>query len=354
MSFLLRNFCFALPLGFAVSIASAGTDLFKEKVVGPPDVKLEEPWKFNLSMPGWMTGLYGDIGVGNNVSHVEVGFKDIINKIDMIFSMEGEVRKGPFDLRGSLFYYSASEGVGRKGLVKKIDARADQYIADLSFGYRLIEGEKGWLDLRVGARYINLYYRVGLQPNRTAIQETSETIVDNSASAVADEVRDALGKALDGDPDFPVPPLAEEDKQKLIAAAEAIRNDPELQAALASGVASRIAAAKKQATDKLSDALTEELSLTTSLAEDWFDPYIGLEGQYNFNHIFYVKVRTDIGGFGAGSEITWQVDGALGANISKNIYAEAGYRALGIDYDNNGFVYDTIMRGAEVTVGVRF
>ena len=46
--------------------------------------------------------------------------------------------------------------------------------------------------------------------------------------------------------------------------------------------------------------------------------------------------------------------GALGYQISPHIYAELGYRALAADYENDGFVYDVITHGAQLTMGMAF
>jgi hypothetical protein len=44
----------------------------------------------------------------------------------------------------------------------------------------------------------------------------------------------------------------------------------------------------------------------------------------------------------------------LGCQISRNFYAEAGYRYLYVDYQNNGFVYDVSQHGAQIVLGVNF
>jgi len=62
----------------------------------------------------------------------------------------------------------------------------------------------------------------------------------------------------------------------------------------------------------------------------------------------------DIGGFGVGSQLTWQGYGALGCQFTQRIYSEVGYRYLYVDYQHDGFVYDTATRGAQITVGVVF
>ena len=62
----------------------------------------------------------------------------------------------------------------------------------------------------------------------------------------------------------------------------------------------------------------------------------------------------DVGGFGAGSDFTWQV--ALGAayDFSKTISGKFGYRYLSVDYDKGGFAYDMKTRGVHLGLGIRF
>ena len=49
-------------------------------------------------------------------------------------------------------------------------------------------------------------------------------------------------------------------------------------------------------------SLTSRLSQSFSLYEDWFDPFIGVRGRYNFYKPFYLTAEGDVGGFGIGSE----------------------------------------------------
>jgi hypothetical protein len=75
---------------------------------------------------------------------------------------------------------------------------------------------------------------------------------------------------------------------------------------------------------------------------DWFDPFIGVRGRYNFCKPFYLTAEGDVGGFGIGSEITCQGYGAIGCQITRNIFPEAGYRVLYDDYNTTSFVYQAV------------
>ena len=46
--------------------------------------------------------------------------------------------------------------------------------------------------------------------------------------------------------------------------------------------------------------------------------------------------------------------GVLGFMVKPNMYVEAGYRALGQDYNQDGLTYDMITHGALFTMGVTF
>ncbi len=50
----------------------------------------------------------------------------------------------------------------------------------------------------------------------------------------------------------------------------------------------------------------------------------------------------------------WDVAGTLGYQFKENLSAVAGYRALGVDYNHNGFVYDVVQKGPILGVVLHF
>ncbi len=50
----------------------------------------------------------------------------------------------------------------------------------------------------------------------------------------------------------------------------------------------------------------------------------------------------------------WEVEAMLGVNLTRNIFTEVGYRALGADFENNNFVFDTVLHGPQITTGITF
>jgi hypothetical protein len=97
-----------------------------------------------------------------------------------------------------------------------------------------------------------------------------------------------------------------------------------------------------------------ELSLSidqVSASLSWVDPFVGFQGRYEINDKLFVVGRGDIGSFGVGSELTWNLYGAVGTSLSDTTTMEIGYRYLYTDYVTGGFEYDAAMKG--VFIGTR-
>lgn len=79
--------------------------------------------------------------------------------------------------------------------------------------------------------------------------------------------------------------------------------------------------------------------------ETWVDPVVGLKGRANFTSDFYITGWGFIGGFDVSSKFMWDVMGGLGYSTSDSFSIIAGYRGVGVDYSNDGFVYDVVQHG---------
>jgi hypothetical protein len=79
--------------------------------------------------------------------------------------------------------------------------------------------------------------------------------------------------------------------------------------------------------------------------KSWVDPIVGLHGMWDINDRWFLQGGGDIGGFGAGSDLIWQANLALGYRFTDSISALAGYRGLGVDYQSGGFLVDTVAHG---------
>ena len=95
-----------------------------------------------------------------------------------------------------------------------------------------------------------------------------------------------------------------------------------------------------------------------SASEDWIDPFIGARLRVDLTKKLMLGLRGDIGGFGIGSEFSWNASAVLGYRFTRLISAWVGYRALSVDYEKGGgfnsIEYDLIMHGPMIGMGFYF
>lgn len=92
-------------------------------------------------------------------------------------------------------------------------------------------------------------------------------------------------------------------------------------------------------------------------AEDsrtWCDPIIGANLRYDFGKHWYGVVLGDVGGFGVGADLSWNVFGGVGYRFTDWCSATLGYRYLHADYEDNGFLMNANVQGFLLGVGFHF
>ena len=104
------------------------------------------------------------------------------------------------------------------------------------------------------------------------------------------------------------------------------------------------------------DGLLEERRAEAS--KSWVDPLVGVHLFVPLSDTWWIGVRGDVGGFGVGSELTWQAYADIGFRISKLVSVLAGYRALNIDYESGTDLetveLDLMLSGPQVAVAFTF
>lgn len=95
---------------------------------------------------------------------------------------------------------------------------------------------------------------------------------------------------------------------------------------------------------------------TRSLSADeiWWDPLVGARVILPFAERWTVALYGDVGGFGVGSDFTYQVIAGVNWHFSKGFSADAGYRYLYQDFEDDGLVWDIAMHGPFLGLGIRF
>lgn len=90
----------------------------------------------------------------------------------------------------------------------------------------------------------------------------------------------------------------------------------------------------------------------------WWDPIVGAKVSLPLGRKFSFNVQGDIGGFGVGSDLTWQAFPYFGWQFAKWGSLQVGYRFLAIDYENDSgsrpFRYDVTYRGPQAGVTFHF
>lgn len=96
------------------------------------------------------------------------------------------------------------------------------------------------------------------------------------------------------------------------------------------------------------------LEFSGSDGDTWVDPMVGIKGRIDINPSWYLTGWGMVGGFDVGSEFSWDVLGAVGHQLTDRLSIVGGYRALGVDYQDDGFVYDIVQHGPVFGAVYRF
>jgi hypothetical protein len=95
-----------------------------------------------------------------------------------------------------------------------------------------------------------------------------------------------------------------------------------------------------------------------TVSQDWVDPIIGARWWWNFANRWSLIVRGDIGGFGVGSDSTWQALALVDWQPFKNVSFVGGYRALYQDFEDNSsskaFEYEATLHGPLLGVNIKW
>jgi hypothetical protein len=77
----------------------------------------------------------------------------------------------------------------------------------------------------------------------------------------------------------------------------------------------------------------------------WFDPVVGARGRLPLVEKLDLAWRADVGGFGIGSDLTVQLDGAFYWSFSRQFSGFVGWRYLNVDYTSSNLDYHVATTG---------
>src|SRR5438876_5768638 len=368
----------------------AGSLELAPKETAPPSIAESEPWQFTIAAPGWLASTSGTIGVRGVNADIDIPVTEILQHLDMIFAARAEAQKGPFGIFGEVIYIGLSDDTQLNGLINNIHEQVDLTLVDGALSWRLFNQPRWSLDFAAGTHYTNVYEQLELHSDPAAIQQASEQFVNNIAndlrarldqdisnseflanlkSTIKADIANRIGNALErheNRPNIPIGPLGGRIRQEIVQRVEnfiekeAAALQAQIDALKLAGAARRAAvdqavnAAKARIANQLALRLDKSFNQTLSKNDYWFDPYVGLRARYNFNKTYYTAIRGEIGGFGVGADLMWEVETVVGINLTRSIFTEIGYRALGGNYEDNGFRFDAVMHGPQITTGITF
>ena len=95
------------------------------------------------------------------------------------------------------------------------------------------------------------------------------------------------------------------------------------------------------------------LSMPATDAIGW-TPVMGARFRLNLKKGWFVMLKGDAGGFGAGSQQTWQIYTGGGKEFKQRYSMFIGYRHLSVDYRDGGFIYNPNMNGILLGFAIKF
>jgi len=231
------------------------------------DLRPTDDWSFTIAPYVWAAGMKGTAATLPPLPPVDVdaSFSDILKNLDLGAMVAMELRYQKFAAYADIIYtdISADADTPRGILFDQIEVESEVFIGTFGGAYRVLEGERGFLDLLAGARVWSVDTTLKLDGGLLADREFQDN-------------------------------------------------------------------------------------------ENWVDPVVGIKGRYFFGHGFFLNGMGHVGGFGAASDLTWDVFGGLGYEFNDTVSAIAGYRHLEVDYEQGGFKFDVQMSGPVIGATIRF
>jgi len=261
----------------------------------------EDPWRFNVTAYGWLTSISGNTTAKGQTFDINAGFFDILQNSSSVAAFNGyvEANKGKVGVYGDLVWSNLGFSKSAARYRNPVPGLVVSAVADaqLSLATTIIE---------VGGIY---------EFSRWSHSPSSFTAIDallgvrywnNSVEAKFDANATANVYAL---------------------------------------------------------GLERSFGLAVARAGnlEWIDPVIGLRLRHQFTPTQSAFIRGDIGGFGLGSQLSWQAVAAYSYGWQVGHYVLAGtigYRALGANYTSGSGLategVDLVMHGPLIGFTVKF
>jgi hypothetical protein len=81
------------------------------------------------------------------------------------------------------------------------------------------------------------------------------------------------------------------------------------------------------------------------VTENWFDPVVAARVGVPLGGKWSASAYGDVGGFGIGSDITWQATGSVNYQVNHKLRLGLGWRSFKVHFDHGDFLYDVAQNG---------
>ena len=304
-----RFLCFLLLPAFLSAIGnlwagqedySDGKDYSKEIAPAPtPWCEAAPAFEIRISVPGWLSGVSGDVGVKGVVSSIDVPFHELLDHLTHIpISLSIDARYKRWEIFGSGEYIELGESATLPGLLFT-NANAHVKVGALGtfLGYRVINCDNAYLSLFAGMRYTYI--------------EGDLSIFDNGDARLT-RLREFLGI-----------------RKRLDFSNSTGWVDPVI------GARGRV-------------RIWKEVSLYAEGDVGGFDANSG--SAFEIHSEGRTLVRNSV----ASSDWSYQVQGGLEIQLTRSIWSQVGWRYLKYDYNQEGFTNHLALNGPFVQLGVNF
>ncbi len=321
-------------------------------------------WQFSFTPYAWATGVDGSIAARGHRADIDASFIDIVEDSDSLLALMGyfEARKGAFSFFTDVVWEDLGfpghakndfnrQGAGRPSKFPDIDVTVDANLAtkshaQLDYESTIIQSGGGFevakwsgssshtaLDVLGGARYWN-------QSVNSTVNLTGDLTVNATATASIDP-RDLVKRVL---------------RQRGF---KLNRRGAKL---VEQAIEKRFGPGKNITVERsVQIEIDRAVAVASSGDLEWVDPFIGGRLRHGFGDNKDVTLEGDVGGFGVGSDFSWQVVATYGFDVNcfgTPLHTVIGYRALAVDYSKDGpfgeNVLDFVQHGPLLGVNLRW
>jgi hypothetical protein len=263
-------------------------------------------WQLSFTPYGWLPWISGNMVVKGRALDVAVDPSQVINHLDWsdivpVWMSYTEARRGPLSLFNDIVYANLSGSGGFSGSVSR-------RVATATFG-----------------AHVKADYKLAIVEAGGTYEIWSNGSPGSSGSTAFD----------------------------VLAGARYWHQDVDVSADLTGTVALN---------GPLGIAVTGNRAIAKSGSVDWVDPFVGARVRQQLAPGHEIVLRGDVGGFGAGSQFSWQgiatYNWLLGMTHGIPIDGYVGFRALSADYAQGSgtsrFEFDNVIYGPVIGATMRF